>query len=753
MFEFLFKYPPLAFRKGTIVLLAAWPVWVLGLAVLAAAVGLGWAIRRRGAASRAGRLRAAQSLLVWALQTSMVALLLLLLWHPALSVATLAPRQNVVAVVLDDSRSMDVVEAGQTRRGRMLALLNGGLLRDLSRRFQVRLFRLDGSTEGIASLNGLPAGAPATRLGPALVHLLDGFSTLPLGAVLLLSDGADNAGGPTLAEMNAMRQRRVPIHTIGFGEEKLSHDVELAGLDLPPGAMAGSRLEALVSIRQQGFAGEAARLVLRLNGAAAASREITLGPDGQIQTEKVLFNSGPAGLAGVEVELAPLAGESNPANNKVRRVMSIDGAPRRILYVEGEPRWEFKFLRRAVEDDKTLEIASMLRTTQNKIYRQGIDSPKELDQGFPTAVEDLFGYQGLILGSVEAGYFTTAQRELIREFVDRRGGGLLFLAGRFALSDGGYEAAPFPELLPVDLPHRGGTFRRDAANAFLTPAGRDSLICRIEDDPAKNVERWKKLPYLANFQDAGAPKPGALVLASMTADNAKLPLLVTENYGRGRTAVFATAGSWRWQMLQPVADMSHEIFWRQLLRWLVADTPSRVAVSTPAAVVNDSSEVELRAEVRDSTYLPAADATVQAHLTGDGADAATVDLHADASQPGVYTATLNVPKPGAYAAEIVASRPAGELGRAVAAFRREDGVAENFHQEQNRELLAKIASETGGRYWKPSETSRLADEMALSDAGIQMREVRDLWDMPAVFLLALLLRAAEWLLRRRWGFV
>ena len=159
-----------------------------------------------------------------------------------------------------------------------------------------------------------------------------------------------------------------------------------------------------------------------------------------------------------------------------------------------------------------------MRTTQNKIYTQGRpdDTPSELKDGFPTKVEDLFGFQGLILGSVEANYFTPAQQELIQQFVDRRGGGLLFLGGRAALADGGYEKRSVLRIC-CRFTCRIARTRSIAipATAELTAAGRDSLITRIEENPESNVERWKKLPYLMNFQEAGQPKPGALVLADM----------------------------------------------------------------------------------------------------------------------------------------------------------------------------------------------------------------------------------------------
>src|ERR1035437_9618657 len=202
---------------------------------------------------------------------------------------------------------------------------------------------------------------------------------------------------------------------------------------------------------------------------------------------------------------------------------SVGGDRRRIVYVEGEPRWEFKFIRRAEAEDKGLQIVSMLRTTENKIYRQGIADPSELADGFPVKAEDLFKYQAIIIGSVEAGYFTPAQQELLREFVDKRGGGLLFLGGRFSLSDGGWGSSSLAYLFPTFLPNAKGTFHRDPATAQLTAAGAESPITRLLDDRVANVERWRKLPYLNDYQNPGTAKPGATVLAQMTAGGPKPP--------------------------------------------------------------------------------------------------------------------------------------------------------------------------------------------------------------------------------------
>jgi uncharacterized membrane protein len=755
MFEFLFKYPPTVFAKGSFVLLGQWPLWLLIGLLAASALALGWVIWSRRHVI-APTMRGPRTAVVWILQSLLVCLLLFLLWQPALSIATLRPQQNIVAVVIDDSKSMSTSEDGHSRKDQVLSTLNGGLLNSLKSKFQVRLYRLGDHLERIENVEKLNASAPATHIGDGLKEVLADAATLPIGAVVLMSDGADNSGGIDLDTISDIKRQRIPIHTVGFGRERMAHDVELTDVQMPARSLAKSRLQAQVTFHQWGLKGEKARLVVRDAGKVLTSRDIVLSGDGAAQTETVLFTAGEAGVKNLQFSIDALPQEDNKLNNALTRVLYVDNSTPHVLYMEGEPRWDFKFIRRAVEDDKSITLYTIVRTTQNKIYTQGPEKkqhPELFTTGFPTKVEELFGFQGLILGSVEANYFTPAQQEMIQQFVDRRGGGLLFLGGRTSLADGGYEKAPFADLLPVRLPEHKDTFHRDPATAELTPAGRESLITRIEDNPDANVERWKKLPYLMNFQEAGQPKPGALVLAEMSASGHKLPLLITEKYGRGRTAVFATGGDWRWQMLQPVEDMSHELFWRQLLRWLVSDTPTRVVTSIARPVLYDDGRVHLRAEVRDTTYLPTSDATIQARIVGPDGSAQSVDLHPDSLEQGVYSADWDAGKAGSYVAEVTATRGQQELGRDVITFRREDGVAENFHLEQNRDLLEKLSSQTGGKYYHPNEVSRLGEDISYSDAGITVRETRDLWDMPIVFFLVLLLCCTEWVLRRRWGVV
>jgi len=753
MFEFLFKYPFAAFEHGELVLLGTWPGWLLPLLIALGAAALG-ALSWVRAARAAGGVRSWRLALIWLLQTFSLALILLLLWQPALVVKQLQPRQNIIAFMVDASRSMGLAESGTTRAAQAAAALQSASLARLQGSFQTRLYRFDTHLTRVANAGelGPPAGT-ATHIGASLAELVTQMEGLPLAAVVLLSDGGDNSGGVDPSAIDALRNRRIPVYTVGFGAQEPGRDIEIEDVVVAARALASSRVSATVKFQQHGYVGQRTTLTVRAGGQVLGSREVTFGRDGQVQTENVLFNVGAAGAKTLQFAVEALPGEVNGANNALARLVNVEPTPRRILYFEGEPRWEYKFIRRAAEDDPMIQLVSMLRISENKVFRQGVSGPQELAEGFPKRAEDLFGYDALIVGSVDAGYFTPEQQRLIRDFVDRRGGGLLLLGGRQALADGVWGGSQLADVLPVILPQGHETFHRDQATVSLTSEGLDSVITRLVDDSAANVARWKKLPYLMDYQDPGKPKAGATVLAQMHSGERAMPLLVTQSYGRGRTAVLATGGTWRWQMSMPLGDKSHDLFWQQLLRWLVSGSGGRVVASVPSTTLLDEGRTELAADVRDKDYHPAVDARVSAHVIGPGGLAATLELASVPDSPGRFAAAWTAPQPGVYVVDLSASRGAEEIGSDAVTFQRLDGVAESFHTEQNRPLLERLAASTGGRYLRASELSSLLAEIPYSQAGISVQQVKELWNMPVAFLGLLVLRAAEWLLRRRWGIV
>jgi uncharacterized membrane protein len=540
------------------------------------------------------------------------------------------------------------------------------------------------------------------------------------------------------------------VHTVGVGREVIEDDVELAGVRIPTDALPGSRLTAQVSVRHAG--GGNAELKVYDGDAILAARTLALPVRGGVSTHLIDFDVGAAGVKDLRFTLDPLPGEANVVNNAQYRVVEIPATRRSVLYLEGEPRWEYKFIRRALDESSPIRLASLLRTTPNKFYRQGLDDSTELESGLPEDREALFAYDALIIGSFEAAAFTPEQQEDIRDFVSERGGSLLMLGGLRGLADGGWGNTVVAELLPVQLPAIDApSFNRLRVKAHLTNAGRESLITQFDADPTVNQRMWDELPELADFQYVAALKPGAIALLEGEIQRTRHPLLVQQRYGQGNVFVLATGGTWRWQMQMPSQDMRHETFWRQMLQALVAGVASPVRVRADRFHYGDTTEVALRAEVRDRRFEPvdAADVIV---TVSTGTQAPTeVPMQPVPGEPGVYAATVQAEQTGVYEFTAEARVDGESLGTGSFAVRREDGVAEHFAIQQNRPLLERLAQVTGGRYFTLADLDELPEAIRFSQAGIVETQVLPLWNMPINFLLLMLLKTGEWLLRLYWG--
>jgi uncharacterized membrane protein len=421
--------------------------------------------------------------------------------------------------------------------------------------------------------------------------------------------------------------------------------------------------------------------------------------------------------------------------------------------VEGEPRWEYKFLRRAiVDEDSPIRLATLLRMTPNKFYRQGLISGDELEDGFPTDEEELFAYDAIIIGSLEAAALTEAQQEMLKEFVSRRGGTLLMLGAERGLTDGGWGATPVGDVLPAYLPIvTEPTFFREPFKARL-PAGVDSMITRLAASDEENDILWDGMPELPHFQiiDPDELKPGAEVLLEAESNGEIWPMLIRHRYGQGSAYILA-GGTWRWQMLLESSDQRHETFWRQLAQALTASAPRPVTLTSERVFYGDQASISFRADVRDPAYQPAAGATVNLVVDQPGGGRQDYAMQAVPGLPGRYELTVDADLSGIYRFEANAGLAGEPLGGARLAVRREDGVSEYFQAQQNRTLLERIAAATQGQYFALADADKIAEAVQFSPAGIVERRLFDLWNMPILFLLLLLFKGSEWVLRLYWG--
>jgi len=747
--EFLLGHSIWAFRSGELAFARGWPIWLLVALVVAGLVAIVVTLLRRP------ELRPWQRGILGLLQFAFLALLLVLLWRPVLNVERIRDRENVVAVVIDDSGSMNArtADTPSWRDQGVLALQGSGALERIGASSELRLFSFNDRAQSLESLEDLGGGNGATRIGDALATVTQMAASVPMAAVVLVSDGAENGNSLDEAALSRLAATGIPVHTIGVGPEQLDNDLELEQLQVPDSAVANEMLRAVVSVRHQGQ--RSTRVRVYDGDKLIASQEIPLGEKPGLTTASVEFPAGEAGMRDLRVTLDTARNETHDANNTRRAVLDVDGRPRNVLYVEGEPRWEYKFMRRAADDDRSLRVVSSMRATPNRFYRQGVKNGDELKDGLPASEAELFSFDAVILGSIEAAALSHDQHEWLKSFVDRRGGSLMLLAGRDGMGDGGWGRVPVAQILPARLPAgpQPGYGTR-TTRARLTEYGKESAIGRLDADPAKNQKAWEGLPSLTDFQNIGALRPGAVVLLEAVSGQAEGqradPLLVTQRYGRGSTWLLATATTWRWQMRLPVEDQRHELFWRQLLHALTTPAPERLSLMPDHSVYSDESTATLEAQVLDESFKPVPGVAVSVTATADTGGVAASTIEPSGRDDGRYRVAVQAPAAGLY--RVVMTAKAGErtLGEAVTHLRREDGVREQFGAYQHRPMLERIARETGGRYWKLDDLADLPDAIRYSRAGMVERQTLDLWNMPLVFLLLVLLKGSEWLLRRRW---
>jgi uncharacterized membrane protein len=748
VFELLFTHPLWAYRTGSFAFANSWPLWMLAVAICLGVVLVGASLyRRRSLGWRV-------IVPIGILQTVFIAALAVLVWRPVLNVERVRDRENVLAIALDASASMalpDGSEASErSRLQRAVSALESDVVEPLSNTFELRLFSFADVVTPLTALEVVPAPGSQTRIGDAITNIVQHAASLPLAGIVLVSDGAENADSLTEEKLAEIASYGVPIHTVGVGPEIVRNDLELERVEVPRSAPAGASITATLGIRHEGI--ENARVRVYDRDALIASREIKLDVAAGTTQVELELPAGSPGARELRFSLDEAEGETNVVNNQRTRVIEVPAERRNILYVEGEPRWEFKFLRRAATADRALRLASLVRTTPNKHYRQGVSSPEELRDGFPSKAEDLFAYDAIIVGSYEASNLSAEQHKLLAEFVDRRGGSVLMLAGRFGLSAGGWHNTALAQTLPVRLPEAtdNGVVRRDIRVA-LTSYGGEAPITRLDADARRNAERWRSLPPLADHQHLGRLKPGAIVLLDAETPRGRAPLLAWQHYGRGATYVLGTASTLRWQMRLPPEDQTHELFWRQLLHALVAHSPPQVSLESEHSTYDDERAVRFTADIRDARFEPVNDAQVELMIAPEHGAPFSQPMQPSGQNDGRYVATIDAATAGVYRASIVARRGQEELGRAFTHIVRTQGVAERFATHQHRAVLERIADMTGGRYWTLNELDGLAAAIPYSKAGVLERLTLDLWNLPIVFLALLVLKLTEWAIRLKWG--
>lgn len=729
------------------------PVWALVPIVTALAV-LSWVAYGRSPLTRPRR-----SMLI-AIRFLTLALLLTLLMRPIARSADGDGPQAIVPILVDTSRSMSIEDADGARRiDRARQVLETELLPALSPRFQPEILAF-GDSVAPARLRDLGASARRSDLMAALTDVRERYHGRAVAGIVVLSDGGDTGvADRTVPEAGA------PIFPIGIGSRTITQDSEVLSVTAAEAVLDASRVDLAVSAVNHGRGAAPIELRLLENGRPLEVRRVTPAADGSPVSEVFHVTPGKGVATVYTVEIPVTSGELIPENNTRSVLVQPPSRSRRVLLVQGAPGFEHSFLRRAWSGDTGLEVDSVVRKGKDE---QGSDTfyiqanparSAMLASGYPITREDLFGYDAIVLANVEGATLTSAQLDATRDFVGRRGGGLLVLGAQSFVRRGLTDTA-LEDVLPLDLTERGrgvvqasDTAARAANRVALTAAGEAHPIMQLTPALEETRKRWDAVPTLASTAPLGGPRAGASILA-VTSGPGGTPraLVAVQRFGNGRSMVFTGEAAWRWRMLMPATDHSYETFWRQAVRWVALPAADPVTLIAPAGAA-PGDVVSWRVAARDAGFAPLRDATVDIRVTRpDG----RVDTIAAAFDPagaaeGIFIAPYRPQDAGVYRATAEVRRPSSRPLTSSASSLVGGADAEMTDPRLNVNVLQRLATVSGGRMIEPGQAPALVEQLRAALPAATLLVGRDLWHNGWSFTLIVGLLAAEWLLRRRWG--
>lgn len=785
MFEFLFKFSPVVYREGSwsFRYLPSW-FWLAG--ALALVVVLAYLAYRKQAAPIGVSLRST----LFILKLLAILLILASLLEPYISVSTIVPQKSAVLVLVDDSQSMRVQD-GPEHKSRKAAVVDWlgtreaeGMLARLKQNFRVHMYRFSDAAAPLQDASELTASGRSTDLYSALEFAEKESHEYPLSGVILVTDGAHVRSGVAdearlqkdpLQAAALVKSAGIPVFPVGVGS-RIQTEVQLARVATSPSATEDDFIELSATVHARGTAGKTVTFQLLEEGRLVATKVVTLS--GPYTRTSIAFKPSRKGFLEYEARVKPLKDELIVSNNSKKFLIHHQNRIARILYIEELHPFDYKFIRRALDLDDNINLVSMVRTGPDKFLRQGIRDQRELADGFPRSRRELFAYQAVIIGSIEAKFFSPQQLDLLKAFVSERGGGLLMLGGPKSFAAGGWQETPVAEVLPVSL--RPSTGLSVAAQQIqygpfklrLTPEGWRSPLLQLSQDAQQNREMWERLPQLLSYNPLGPPKPAASVLAvhPLSQEKKEKIILATQRYGNGKTMVFATSTSWRWQMGLPSEDQSHEHIWRQIARWLALNSPDPVSVTFEKSDFQPGETVPVSVTALDSAFKPILDAQISVQVKapfdpdaaaaqGNAAvgDPPTASSHSVAlipvlDRPGQYRGEFVPQDEGLYEVEVLAHMPDGKyIGGASSAFLVTQEHLEFTRPDLQEKLLRRIATVTGGKYLHLSDAENLADELSVTETTFSKIVDRDIWDAPFLYGLILVLLSIEWFTRRSKG--
>ena len=780
---------------GSISIPASRWIWPAAALVAAAAALLLWSYRR------APQIGAAQRI-AFCLKVLGLMLLALCLLEPLWNGRRAESGANLFVVVADNSSGMNVRDVGSTKsRGDILRAAlqteKSNWLGTLANNFQVRQYIFDSRLRRTADFSELAFDGKASAIGTTLRTIAERYRNRPLAGVLIMTDG----NATDMAERSYDLGGVPPVYPVLVGRARQQKDIALTNVSVTQTSFEDAPVMIQADVEVCGYAGKtvAIDLIEDVNN-LIERRQWTVSGNDVKQVFRFRVRPEKTGVLFYSLKVAEMlkdessaqsepSSEATPANNQRTVVVDRGKGPYRILYVTGRPNWEYKFLRRAISEDPHVQLVGLLRVARrepkydwrgrtgessNPLYRgfDGTDEEQteqydqpvlvrlntrddaELRDGFPKTKEELFGYHAVILDDVEADFFTADQMDLIRRFVAERGGGFLMLGGKESFQKGNFQRTPIGRILPVHLDRLPKEPPAAQIRLDLTRQGWLQPWARLRDNEQAEQQRLSNMPDFRVFNRVRAVKAGATVVATVGDEQTRLfPALVVQRFGKGRTAALTVGDIWRWGLKKTEMHDDMGKFWRQTLRWLVADVPERISLRPALKPDQPNHPVALRVHAYNRDFEPMDGVSVVVEVRDPEGKEVRLTAEPVLTEAGLFEATY-IPRlsGGYYARASVANAEAIQLGTAETGWAVDLEAREFRTIRANRPLLEKIARQTSGQLVEINELDDFARNLPTRNAPITTVWVKPLWDLPGVlpagFLFVLICFAGEWALRR-----
>lgn len=608
-----------------------------------------------------------------------------------------------------------------------------------------------------------PTAGEITDLTSGLQFAVGDQTKAEKGAVLLFTDGQHNSGEAPLDTARILGGRKMPVYTVGVGSQVPPRDLAIVRVVVPDSVFFEDRVRGEVVLKEEVPSGLPFTLTIK-DGDKTVFEKALLSEGKALRRVPFEFSvkelaedrlKDTANRDGYEVLGAAmdlkaivtgLEGDREASNNESAVRFRAVTQKRKILIVDGRPRWETRYLRNLFSRDEKWEVNLVMAGATNESgFIRG-----DKDGTFPSDAKLLDGYDLIVFGEVPKTILKEDEMKWIADFVGKRGGAVVFIDGsRGTLRQ--YADTPIGPMIPVEWPAGAGPLRSGVKSLSLTERASSIGAFSLTADLGSNAETWTKLPA-PHWMSGGQPLPGSEILVEGDAGSGKVAAAVLRPFGAGRVYYQAFDDSWRWRF--EVADLYHVKFWNQLASF-VAEQPfaardKYAQVDAGQLTYNPGEQADLRARLRGVDGKPITDAAVSAALFRNGTKVATIPLNPD--EGGLYRGKTAALEPGNYEMALESGAlPEGEL-KARTQFKVSAGTSlERTMLALNEELLRQVSVASGGEYYREEKADSLLAKLAPLSSGNVIESDTVLWQSWWWFLPIVGLLMVEWILRKRAG--